>query len=68
MVFDKNGVEIKSGQHVLVHNDDQVRKAIVVEPFPDNPTVNAPGNWVDVNINNAGPEGMPSYVLDDLWN
>jgi len=48
----------------LVHNDEGIRNAVVVEPFPDNPTVNAPGHWVDVNIDNAGPEGMPSYILE----
>jgi len=64
MVVDKNGVEIKPNQNVLVHQDEGTRKAVVVEPFPDNPTVNAPGHWVDVNIDNAGPEGIPSYILE----
>jgi len=64
MVVDKNGVEIHPGQHVLVHQDSGTRRAVVVEPFPVSPTVNAPGHWVDVNIDNAGPEGMPSYILE----
>ena len=64
MVVDKNGIEIKSGQNVLVHQDEETRMAVVVAPFPDSPTVNAPGHWVDVNIDNAGPEGMPSYILE----
>jgi hypothetical protein len=64
MVVDKNGVEIEPGQNVLVYNDDGTREAIVVQPFPTHPTLNAPGHWVDVNIDNAGPQGIPSYILE----
>ena len=64
MVVDKTGVEIIPGQQVLVHQEEGTRRAVVVKPFPDSPTVNAPGHWVDVNIDNAGPEGMPSYILE----
>lgn len=64
MVVDKNGVEIKPGQNVLVHNDEGTRIAVVVQPFASHPTINAPGHWVDVNIDNAGPQGMPSYILE----
>lgn len=64
MVVDKNGVELKPGQNVLVHNDEGTREAVVVKPFANNPTVNAPGHWVDVNIDNTGPQGMPSYILE----
>lgn len=64
MVVDKNGLEIKPGQIVLVHQDEETRKAIVVKIFPDNPTVNFPGHWVDVIINDFGPEGIPSYILE----
>lgn len=68
MVVDKNGVEIKIGQNVLVHNDDRIRNAVVVQPFQDWPTINAVGHWVDVNIDNRGPEGMPSYILEVVDN
>jgi hypothetical protein len=64
VVVDKNGIEIKPGQNVLVHNDEGTRSAVVVKPFPQNPTVNAPGHWVDVNIDSAGPQGMPSYIIE----
>lgn len=74
MVVDKNGIEIKSGQIVLVHNDilkwaknnnkEGIRTAVVVQPFPDSPTVNAPGHWVDIDIDKQGVEGMPSYILE----
>jgi hypothetical protein len=64
VVVDKNGIEIKPGQNVLVHNDEGTRSAVVVQPFPENQTVNAAGHWVDVNIDNAGPQGMPSYILE----
>lgn len=63
-VVDKNGVELKAGQKVLVHQLEETREAIVIEPFPDNPTVNEVGHWVDINIDNAGIEGMPSYILE----
>lgn len=63
MVVNKNGIEIKPGQTVLVHQDDNTHKAVVIEPFPDNPTVNAPGHWVDINYG-RGPEGMMSYILE----
>ena len=64
MVVDRNGVEIKPGQNVLVHNDEGTREAIVVQLFRTHQTLNSPGHWVDVNIDNAGPEGMPSYILE----
>jgi hypothetical protein len=64
MVVDKNGVEIKPGQTVLVHQDEGVRKAVVHKPFPDSPTVNTKGHWVDVSIEGLGLEGMMSYVLE----
>ena len=64
MVVDKNGVEIKSGQTVVVYSDKGTREAVVIKPYPGAPTVNAPGHWVDVTINNEGAEGMPSYLLE----
>lgn len=64
IVVDKNGIEIKSGQRVLVHQNEETREGIVVKPFPENPTVNHPGHWVDVNIQQQGPEGIPSYILE----
>jgi len=64
MVVDKNGIGIISGQKVLAHYDDGTRHGIVVKPFPDNPTINSPGHWVDISIENAGPEGVPSYILE----
>lgn len=64
MVVDRHGVELRAGQRVLVIQDEETRSAVVVQPFPDQPTVNKPGHWVDVNIENRGPEGMPSYILE----
>lgn len=63
-VVDRNGIEVKVGQRVLVHQDEGTREAVVVEPFLDSPTVNQPGHWVDVNIDNQGAEGIPSYILE----
>lgn len=63
VVVDKNGVELKAGQKVLVHQPEETREAIVIETFPDNPTIEL-GHWVDININNTGIEGMPSYLLE----
>lgn len=50
-VIDMNGVKIKPGQTVLVHQTDSlkgVKIAVVVEVFSDNPTCNEPGFWVDI--------------------
>ena len=64
MVTDKNGIKIKKGQTVKVHQEEGIREAIVIEPFPDNPTSGQPGHWVDINIENGGVEGMMSYILE----
>jgi hypothetical protein len=64
MVVDQKGIEITTGQKVLVHQDEGTRSAVVVAPWPDKPIVNHPGHWVDVNIDNQGPEGIPSYILE----
>ena len=66
VVKDMNGVEIKSGQTVLVHQTDLlegIKIAIVEEVFPDNPTCNEPGFWVDIK-DDIGVEGMMSYILE----
>ena len=62
-VVDMNGVEIKKGQLVIVHQDEGDRIAKVVEPFPGAPTMNAPGFWVDID-GGEGVEGMMSYILE----
>ena len=66
MVIDINGVEIKQGQIVLIHHEDVIRKAVVVEVFPDNPTVKEKGFWVDVSTH-EGIEGMMSYILEVVY-
>jgi len=63
MVTDMNGVEILKGAPVIVHQEEGQRTAQVVEPFPDNPTVNQPGWWVDIDSGD-GVEGMMSYILE----
>lgn len=63
MVTDKNGVEIIKGQTVIVHQEEEIRKAKVVEPFADNPTVKFPGWWVDIDFGD-GIQGMMSYILE----
>ena len=63
-VVDKNGVRLQAGQTVNIHSDEGVRKAIVVEVFDATPTANRKGHWVDVNINEEGPQGMPSYLME----
>lgn len=60
---DRNGFRIYEDQSVLVHQDDGVRKGTVHE-VTDSYTVNEPGYWVDVCIDNQGPEGIPSYMLE----
>ncbi len=63
MVIDMNGVEILKGAPVIVHQEEGQRTAQVVEPFPDNPTANQPGWWVDIDSGD-GVEGMMSYILE----
>ena len=63
MVQDLNGVEIIPGQSVIVHQEEGTRDAMVIEVFPDNPTVKQPGFWVDINSGD-GVEGMMSYILE----
>ena len=58
-----NGVEIRKGASVIVHQKEGQRTAQVVEPFPDNPTENQPGWWVDIDSGD-GVEGMMSYILE----
>jgi hypothetical protein len=65
-VVGRNGVELKPGQKVLAHQNEGTREAIVVQVFSGSPTVNQVGHWVDVNINNQGLEGIPSYILEVL--
>jgi len=62
MVTDMNGVEIRKGAPVIVHQEEGQRRAQVIEAFPDNPTVNQPGWWVDIDSGD-GVEGMMSYIL-----
>ena len=63
MVTDMKGVEIFKGQMVIVYQEEGQRIAQVVKTFPDNPTVNEPGWWVDID-GGEGPEGMMSYILE----
>lgn len=63
-VLDKNGVQIIAGQTVLVHQDEGIRQAVVIEPFPNNPTTLESGHWVDISIEGQGTEGMMSYILE----
>jgi hypothetical protein len=63
MVVDMEGIEIHPGDEVCVHQEEGDRYARVIEPFPDNPTVNEPGFWVDID-DGRGAEGMMSYILE----
>lgn len=63
MVVDKNGVEIIKGQTVMIFQEEGIRRAKVIEPFPDVPTVLHPGWWVDIDFGD-GIQGMMSYILE----
>ena len=63
IVKDINGVEIKPGCLVLIHQMQETKKAVVVEVFPDNPTDSDFGYWIDVNAGN-GIEGIMSYIIE----
>lgn len=65
MVVDQNGVEIKSGARVIVHQDEGDSFATVHDVFPDAPTVNERGHWVDIEKDaHEGLEVMMSYILE----
>ena len=64
-VYDWHGNKLNKGDRVEVHQDEGVSMATVVETFPDNPTINEPGHWVDIEKDNmGGVEGIPSYLLE----
>jgi len=63
MILDINKKEINVGSEVIVHQEEGDRKSIVVELFPENPTVNKEGFWVDIDSGD-GREGMMSYILE----
>lgn len=67
-VLDRNGVKMEPGQTVRVHQDEGIRMAKVVEVFPDDPTINEPGHWVDIQKGGDGIEGMMSYILEVVDN
>jgi hypothetical protein len=62
-VFDINQTPINVGDTVFVHFTTDSEIGIVVE-ITDSQTVNHPGYYVDVNINNQGPTGIPSYMIE----
>ncbi len=64
MVVDQNGVQITSGDNVIVHQTEGDSNAVVIEPFEDSPTVNENGHWVDIEKGSEGVEGMMSYILE----
>lgn len=66
MVVDKNGVEIKAGQEVIVHifGDAETKRGIVVDASMERPTKLGQGSWVEVRSGSDGPEGIPSYMLE----
>lgn len=55
------GRKFRPGDRVIVSQDDQVRRAVVVEDTK-RPTKARPGRWIDVD-SGTGVEGMPSYLL-----
>jgi hypothetical protein len=63
IVTDMNGVKLKPGHIVVVHQDEGKRNAIVIEVSNDSPTLRKPGFWVDIN-DGSGCEGMMSYILE----
>jgi len=68
MILDMHEVEIKVGSDVLVHQEEETRKAVVVELFPDAPTINEEGSWV-VEFSRKYQPSLPSIrhvIRDDL--
>ena len=69
MILDMNGVELKKGQIVRVHQEEEVSTAWIVDTFADRPikTKHQPGYWIDINKGD-GIEGMMSYILEVISN
>ena len=66
-ITDRNGLPLRVGDRVYVHQDDVVRMATVTGISGLIPTICKPGYWVDIDIDDteyAGKEGMMSYVLE----
>lgn len=63
VVLDMNNNPVLVGCDVLVHQDEETTIAKVIELFPDNPTKNKPGHWVDIDKGD-GYEGMMSYIIE----
>lgn len=62
MVVDMKGNEILPGQTVIVYQTEQMKEAKVVDIFPDTPTINQNGFWIDIDFG-EGPEGIMSYLV-----
>ena len=68
-VLDMNGVVIQVGCKALVHQDEGISTCTVYDVFPDYPTVNQEGYWVDIEKDEGeGLELMMSYVLEVVNN
>jgi len=63
--IDRDGVPLRAGQWVRVHQAELTRDARVVAVFPESHTALQPGTWVDIDFGD-GPQGMPSYILEVL--
>lgn len=63
VVNDMNGKPIDKGASVIVHQIEEVRRAKVVDVFPDRPTNNDVGYWIDIDFG-GGSEGMMSYIVE----
>jgi hypothetical protein len=63
LVVDRKGVVIQAGQRVRVFQVHEITEGIVIDPFPDNPTKDKEGHWVDIDRGH-GYEGMMSYLLE----
>jgi len=63
IAVDMNGFEIRKGQTVLIHQDDGIREATVVEVLMDSPTMKEKGFWIDV-YTPEGVGGIMSYIIE----
>ena len=65
--YDRNRNKLNKGDKVEVHQEEGISMAVVIEPYPDNPTVNEFGCWVDIAKDGELTEGMPSYLLEKKY-
>lgn len=60
-----NGVPIRNGDRVRVHQKEGISLATVMDVSNPNQTWSQPGHWIDIEKDDKqGLEGMMTYILE----